>query len=211
MLHDARCQIRDASRWIQRAFDTRDSFNEGGAPLDTRQTHRTYLFFQPGNECYYTTDFMRQAFEDNRDNAGLAAQAIIEIGRKYRHADGQADTMSNYQGVVDHSPESRGPAGIDYDADAAWDAEMSRTADVLVRLLREHDEDGIGAAAQLDIRIWRIFDLVSSGDDAAAQVMIHCLSEANERSRRTSSLTSTAPGTTWPIGAVSPPTSSGIT
>jgi hypothetical protein len=177
-LHDALCDIRNACGWIHRAFSTRDSYNESGPALDAGQPSTRYLYFQPGNECYYTTDLMRQVFEDNRDNIGLAAQAIIEIGRRYRQADGQPDATANYPGVTDHAPEQRGPDGVDYDADFAWDSQMSRHAEALVGLLREHDDDGIGAAAHLDTRLRRIFDLFSSGDDACAQVMIHYLSRA---------------------------------
>lgn len=177
-LHDALCDVANACAWIHRAFSTRDSYDGTGPALDAGQPSTRYLYFQPGNECYYTTDLMRQVFEDNRDNVGLAAQAIIEIGRRYRQADGQADTMANYPGVADHAPEERGPDGVDYDADFAWDSQMSRHAEALVGLMREHDDDGIGAAAQLDTRLRRIFDLLSSGDDASAQVMIHYLSRA---------------------------------
>jgi hypothetical protein len=49
-----------------------------------------HLFSKLGREFQETTDFMEQVLEDNRDNLLLAAQAIREIAKRYREADGQA-------------------------------------------------------------------------------------------------------------------------
>ncbi len=181
MTHDARCEVRNASSWISRAFGTHDDFTVGAATPTMRPPSMRQLFHQPGSEIYLAVDYLTRALDDNRENVELAAQAIIEIGRRYRQADGRPDESSPATGVIDHAPVSRGPSGIDYEADGQWKRAMGEHADVLTRLMREHDDDGIGAAAQLDIRLRRIFDEFASGEDAATQVMIHHLAAAQHR------------------------------
>jgi hypothetical protein len=88
-IENANKELKNAVGWITRTFDTRgNSFED--TPWNAKQTYLFYLFWRPGNECYYTMDFMRQVFEDNQENVNLAAQAIKEIARRYRQADGQA-------------------------------------------------------------------------------------------------------------------------
>ncbi|SDD18923.1 hypothetical protein SAMN05216174_108106 [Actinokineospora iranica] len=82
-------KLTEATGWITRTFDTRGASMDTGG-FDTSMPYRHYLFWQPGNECYYTLDFVKQVFQDNRDNVDLAAQAIVEIATRYRQADGQA-------------------------------------------------------------------------------------------------------------------------
>ncbi|GAB1509437.1 hypothetical protein [Actinophytocola sp. KF-1] len=86
---DAEAQLREAVGWITRTFDTRGkSYDEG--PWNAEQPQEYYLFWRPGNECYYAMDLLRQVFQDNHENVQLAAQAIKEIALRYRQADGQA-------------------------------------------------------------------------------------------------------------------------
>lgn len=82
-------ELDHATDWITRTFDTRgESYRDG--EWNAEQPFQFYLFWRPGNECYYAMDFMRRIFEDNRENVTLAAQAIREIELRYRQADGQA-------------------------------------------------------------------------------------------------------------------------
>ncbi|HEX6356190.1 hypothetical protein [Actinophytocola sp.] len=86
---NAHGQLKEAVGWITRTFDTEGrSFDDG--PWNAEQPYQFYLFWRPGNECYYAMDFMRQIFEDNHENVNLAAQAVREIALRYRQADGQA-------------------------------------------------------------------------------------------------------------------------
>jgi hypothetical protein len=88
-IENANVQLKEAIGWITRTFDTRgDSTRD--VPWNAEQAYLFYLFWRPGNECYYAMDFMRRIFEDNQENVNLAAQAIREIARRYREADGQA-------------------------------------------------------------------------------------------------------------------------
>lgn len=82
-------ELENAVGWITRTFDTRGD-STGDGPWNAEQPHRYYLFWRPGNECFYAMDFMRRIFEDNRENVTLAAQAIREIALRYRQADRQA-------------------------------------------------------------------------------------------------------------------------
>lgn len=86
---NANAELKEAAGWITRTFDTRGESYED-KPWNAEQPYLFYLFWRPGNECYYAMDFMRQIFEDNRENVDLAAQAIREIATRYRQADGQA-------------------------------------------------------------------------------------------------------------------------
>lgn len=86
---DANSQLKEATGWITRAFGTRGQSMEDDTPWDARQPYEFYLFWRPGNECYYATDFMRQIFADNHENVNLAARAVKEIANRYRQADGQ--------------------------------------------------------------------------------------------------------------------------
>lgn len=83
-------QLKEAVGWITRTFDTRGRSYRDEA-WDARQTNLYYLFWRPGNECYYTMDFMRQIFQDNVENVNLAAGAMREIAARYRAADGQGN------------------------------------------------------------------------------------------------------------------------
>jgi hypothetical protein len=85
---NANAKLAEASDWITRTFDTRGQ-SSGDGPWNAEQPHRFYLFWRPGNECYYAMDFLRRIFEDNHENVELAAQAIREIAARYRQADGQ--------------------------------------------------------------------------------------------------------------------------
>lgn len=58
--------------------------------FDTGDQCVYHLFSLLGREFRETADFMQQVLEDNRDNLLLAAQAVREIARRYREADGQA-------------------------------------------------------------------------------------------------------------------------
>jgi hypothetical protein len=86
---NANARLKDATDWITRTFDTRGRASDGGS-WNAEQPYLFYLFWRPGNECYYAMDFMRQIFEDNHENVNLAAQAVREIASRYREADGQA-------------------------------------------------------------------------------------------------------------------------
>lgn len=92
---NANAGLKEAVGWITRTFDTRGESYED-KPWNAKQPYLFYLFWRPGNECYYAMDFMRQIFEDNQENVTLAAQAIGEIANRYRQADGQA--ASYFQG-----------------------------------------------------------------------------------------------------------------
>lgn len=86
---NANAALKEATGWITRTFDTRGrSYDD--KPWNAEQPYLFYLFWRPGNECYYAMDFMHQIFEDNHENVNLAAQAIREIATRYRQADGQA-------------------------------------------------------------------------------------------------------------------------
>lgn len=85
---NADAQLKEAVGWITRTFETRGNSASDG-PWNAEQTYLFYLFYRAGNECYYTTDFMRQIFQDNHENVTLAAQAVKEIADRYRQADGQ--------------------------------------------------------------------------------------------------------------------------
>src|SRR2546430_3353368 len=61
-----------------------------------------------------------------------------------------------------------------------WATEMESQAMNLIAIMKAHDDEGIGARAQLDIRIQRIFDLFSCGEDFAAGKMIGFLNDAKE-------------------------------
>lgn len=87
-LANAHGSLKEATSRVHRAFDTRSN-SDGDQPWSTKQPHRFYLFWQPGNECFFAMDFMRQVFEDNCENVNLAAQAMREIAARYRQADGQ--------------------------------------------------------------------------------------------------------------------------
>jgi hypothetical protein len=87
---NANDKLKEAIGWITRTFETRGKSYQDDVPWNAEQTNLFYLFWRAGNECYYATDFMRQIFEDNHENVNLAAQAIGEIARRYREADGQA-------------------------------------------------------------------------------------------------------------------------
>lgn len=89
-LSEALKALKEATGWITRTFDTRGSSMYDDVPFNTNLDPHFHLFGQPGNECYFTMDFMRQVFEDNCENVDLAAQAIREIALRYRQADGQA-------------------------------------------------------------------------------------------------------------------------
>jgi hypothetical protein len=91
----ANAGLKAATEWITRTFDTRGE-SYGDKPWNAERPYQFYLFWRPGNECYYAMDFMRQIFEDNQENVNLAAQAVREIARRYREADGQA--ASYFQG-----------------------------------------------------------------------------------------------------------------
>jgi len=86
---NANARLKDAVGWITRTFDTRGGSYRDDVPWNAEQPHLFYLFWRPGNECYYAMDFMRQIFEDNGENVELAAQAIREIARRYRETDSQ--------------------------------------------------------------------------------------------------------------------------
>lgn len=86
---NANARLKDATDWITRTFDTRGRASENGQ-WNAEQPYLYYLFWRPGNECFYAMDFMRQIFEDNHENVNLAAQAVREIASRYREADGQA-------------------------------------------------------------------------------------------------------------------------
>lgn len=86
---NANAALKEATGWITRTFDTRGR-SADDVPWNAEQPYLFYLFWRPGNECYYAMDFMRQIFEDNHENVNLAAQAIREIATRYRQADGQA-------------------------------------------------------------------------------------------------------------------------
>lgn len=86
---DANGQLKEAATWITRAFHTRGNSADDSVPWDSGQPYQFYLFWRPGNECYYACDLMRQIFEDNHENVNLSAQAIQEIANRYRQADGQ--------------------------------------------------------------------------------------------------------------------------
>lgn len=86
---NADAQLEEATGWITRTFDTRGRSYDVG-PWNAEQPYLFYLFWRPGNECYYAMDFLRQIFEDNHENVQLAAQAMKEIALRYRQADGQA-------------------------------------------------------------------------------------------------------------------------
>jgi hypothetical protein len=86
---NANAGLKEAASWITRTFETRGQ-SARDVPWNAEQTFLFYLFWRPGNECYYAMDFMRQIFEDNHENVTLAAQAIREIASRYREADGQA-------------------------------------------------------------------------------------------------------------------------
>jgi hypothetical protein len=86
---NANDQLKVATGWISRIFETRGHSMIDDEPWNAKQTYLYYLFYRPGNECYYATDFMRQIFADNAENVNLAAQAVREIANRYRQADGQ--------------------------------------------------------------------------------------------------------------------------
>ncbi|TDV53738.1 hypothetical protein [Actinophytocola oryzae] len=86
---EANAQLKEATGWISRAFDTEGESMHDERPWNAEQPYQFYLFYRPGNECYYATDFMRQIFDDNYENVTLAAQAVKEIANRYRQADGQ--------------------------------------------------------------------------------------------------------------------------
>lgn len=65
--------------------------------------------------------------------------------------------------------------------DLEWATEMEKQASNLIAIMRAHDDEGIGARAQLDTRIQRIFDLFACGEDFAAGKMILSLNGAKER------------------------------
>lgn len=64
--------------------------------------------------------------------------------------------------------------------DPDWRREMFNQANDFVEIMRAHDDEGIGARAQLDTRIWRIFNLFSCGSDYAVEQMITSLNAAKE-------------------------------
>ncbi|SDD18940.1 hypothetical protein [Actinokineospora iranica] len=64
--------------------------------------------------------------------------------------------------------------------DIDWAAQMSDQAHSLIGIMKAHDDEGIGAAAQLEGRIQRIFDLVSCGETSTADSMIQALNDAKE-------------------------------
>lgn len=64
--------------------------------------------------------------------------------------------------------------------DMNWAIQMDDQARHLIAIMRDHDDEGIGARAQLDIRIQRIFDLFSCGEVYAAQRMIDYLNDAKK-------------------------------
>jgi len=81
-IENAAGELRNATDWITRTFDTH------GEP-HTEQPYLFYLFWRPGNDCHHAMDAMRRVFADNRDTITLAAHAIGEIAQRYRRADGQ--------------------------------------------------------------------------------------------------------------------------
>ncbi|MFC4855640.1 hypothetical protein [Actinophytocola glycyrrhizae] len=85
----AGARLEEAIGWITRTFDTEGrSYDQGR--WDAEQPYQSYLFWRPGNECFYAMDFMRRIVDDNRENVELAAQAVREMALRYRQADGQA-------------------------------------------------------------------------------------------------------------------------